>query len=199
MCGLTAAQGVFTRLGLPCSFASVPGFPALPESNGQPVNVLVYGASTSLALYAAQLIRYSFPTAGRVRLIGVAGVSNHDFLCSAPYSYDVLIDYKAADWTNQVAKATGGRGVDFAMDCISEGKTVSKTESTLAEHGRLAVFRGPKGGQYDPSTLRIKPIYGAVWEGLGVEIGYNGSWSLFCACMLYLMQLFSSIYGTAFS
>lgn len=193
MCSLTAAQGLFTRLGVPCPFASVSGFAGLPApvssgSDDEPTNVLIYASSTSLGLYAAQLVRHAFKTANRkLCLIGLASASKHDFLRAAPYNYDVLIDYRDADWTSQVRAATGGRGVDFAMDCISEGETVTKTESTLAEHGRMAVFRGPKGGQYDPSGLRVKPIYGAVWEGLGVEIGYNGSYSLFPSFSLSLV------------
>lgn len=176
MCGLTAAQGLFTRLGLPCPFTKTPGVTV--EDDSRPVNILIYGASTSLGQYAAQLVNLAFQSVNRkVRLIGVAGSSNHSLLRSAPYSYDVLVDYKNAGWAAEVSVATQGRGIDYALDCISTGNTVSDTEGTLNSQGKLGVFRGPKGGQYDPSKLRTQPIYGAVWEGLGVEIGYNGEQS----------------------
>lgn len=177
MCGLTAAQGVFARLGLPCPFASTSGFlHSLDRDITSPINFLIYGSSTSLGLYAAQLVRLSSVTSGRpIRLIGVAGASNHKLLSQPPYNYDLLVDYHDLDWPNRVWEATNNDGVQYALDCIAEGDSVEKVHSTFGPHGKLAVFRTPSGGGYDVSKLRIKPIYGAVWEGLGAEIGYNGS------------------------
>ncbi|KAF7560171.1 hypothetical protein G7046_g3971 [Stylonectria norvegica] len=176
MCGLTAAQGVFSRLGLPSPFSSTSGFPEFQDREaGDAINILVYGSSTSLGLYVAQLVNLASLTSGRkIRLIGAASAANHKLLREAPYSYDVLVDYRDSDRVGQVRKATGGSGVDYAVDCISEG-TVEKVHGTIAPHGKFAVFRGPAGGRYDPSKMSVKPIYGAVWTGLGVEIGYNGA------------------------
>lgn len=177
MCCLTAAQGIFARLGLPSPFPSPYSAMPIKGETNNPINVFIYASSTSLGMYAAQLVRLSPLPAGRkLRLIGAASKSKHGLLRQAPYSYDALVDYRDADWTEQVRALTGGRGVDYALDCISEGETVTGTDSVLAEHARSAVFRGPPGGRYNPAELRVKPIYGAVWEGLGVEIGYNGSW-----------------------
>lgn len=176
MCGLTAAQGVFVRLGLPSPFAPSSGAPSVENQDTQsPINVFIYGSSTSLGLYAAQLVHLAFLASGRkIRLIGAASAAKHDFLCKAPYSYDALVDYRDSDWPDKVREATAGGGVDYAIDCISEGATVENVHSTLGPQGRFAVFRSPGGGGFDTSRLRVKPIYGAVWEGLGVEIGYNG-------------------------
>ncbi|KAL7793741.1 GroES-like protein [Trichoderma ceciliae] len=174
MCGLTAAQGVFSRLGLPCPFDDQSG--ASIESANDVTNVLIYSASTSLGLYAAQLVQLAARTSGRkIRLIGTASSSKHDFLRQEPYNYDVIVDYHDSEWIEKVKEATEGKGVDCAVDSISEGETVYNVHSTLTANAKLVVFRGPKGGQYDISELRVKPIYGAVWEGLGHEIGYNGS------------------------
>lgn len=171
MCSLTAAQGLYARLGLPNPFSGL----QTEENTGKPINVFIYGSSTSVGLYAAQLVHLSASASGtKIQLIGAASKSKHGFLRQEPYSYDVVVDYHAADWVEQVKAATGGNGVDFALDCISEGETVYGTHETLAARAKFAVFRGPVGGRYDPSKLRVKPIYGAVWEGLGVEIGYNG-------------------------
>lgn len=173
MCGLTAAQGVYSRLGLPCPFDDQTG--ALIDNGNDITNVLIYSASTSLGLYAAQLVQHAARTSTRkIRLIGTASPSKHDLLRKAPYNYDVLVDYRDPEWVEKVKKATEGKGVDLALDTISEGQTVYSAHDTLAVNAKMAVFRGPKGGQYDPAELRIKPIYGAVWEGLGHEIGYNG-------------------------
>ncbi|KAF5700716.1 ToxD-like protein [Fusarium globosum] len=172
MCGLTAAQALFGRLGLPSPFSLAPQAPSGGDT--KITNLFIYGSSTSVGLYAAQLARIAARVSGMpVRLIGAASSSKHDMLRNEPYSYDVLVDYRDEDWVQKVKNATSGEGVDLALDCISEGQTVYKTHETLASSAKFAVIRGPVGGQYDPALLTVKPTYGAVWEGLGVEVGYN--------------------------
>ncbi|KAF6514447.1 hypothetical protein HZS61_005581 [Fusarium oxysporum f. sp. conglutinans] len=173
MCGLTAAQALFGRLGLPNPFSS--GLPRQDVAGSNITSLFIYGSSTSVGLYAAQLARIAARVSGMsIRLIGAASSSKHEMLRNEPYNYDVLVDYKDEDWVQEVKDATNGNGVDFALDCISEGQTVYNTHETLAPSAKFAVIRGPVGGQYDPALLTVKPIYGAVWEGLGVEVGYNG-------------------------
>ena len=98
-------------------------------------------------------------------------------LKAEPYSYSALVDYRDPDWTEQVRQLTDGKGVDVGVDCISEGKTVAGVCSVLRDDGKYAVFRAPAGGGYSLDELRIKPIYGAVWEGLGAEIQYYSTCS----------------------
>ncbi|KAJ0131811.1 Uncharacterized protein HZ326_25100 [Fusarium oxysporum f. sp. albedinis] len=177
MCGLTAAQGLFSRLQLPCPFFRTEGFGHLGLKTGNPANILIYGATSSLALFAAQLVRLSEQFSGaNVNLIGVASASKHDLLRAKPYTFDVLIDYHDSDWTEQVKKLTEETGgVHYAVDAVSISPTVEQIESLLAPNGRFAVYRSPALGKYDINKLRIKPLIGAVWEGLGVEIGYHGA------------------------
>ncbi|KAG5751266.1 hypothetical protein H9Q70_006106 [Fusarium xylarioides] len=177
ICGLTAAQGVFSRLQLPCPFAETEGFGHLGLKSGDPVNILIYGATASLGLLAAQLVRLSEKLSStKVNLIGVASASKHDLLRAKPYAFDVLIDYHDADWTEQVEKlAANTGGVHYAVDAVSFSPTVEQVESVLAPEGRFAVFRSPALGKFDITKLRIKPLIGAVWEGLEVEIGYQGA------------------------
>jgi NADPH:quinone reductase-like Zn-dependent oxidoreductase len=111
-----------------------------------------------------------------VSLIGAASSSKHEILRNKPYSYDVLVDYRDPEWVKKVKYAANGKGVDLALDCISENMTVYNTNDTLASSAKFAVIRGPVGGEYDPEVLKVKPTYGAVWEGLGVEVGYNGEY-----------------------
>ncbi|KXH25657.1 hypothetical protein CNYM01_07202 [Colletotrichum nymphaeae SA-01] len=156
LCGLTAAQGVFSRLELPGPFTQSLNFDHLRLANEGPVNVFIYGATTSLGLFAAQLVRLAEKTSGtRIRLIGAASSAKHDMLRQAPYSYDELVNYRDADW-----QATS--------------PSVERVHDTLVNEGKLAVFRAPALAGFDPSKLRIRPITGAVWEGLGVEIQYQG-------------------------
>ncbi|KAJ4252365.1 hypothetical protein NW762_010963 [Fusarium torreyae] len=177
MCGLTAAQGLFSRLQLPCPFAETEGFGRLDLKSGEPVNILIYGATASLGLFAAQLVRLSEKFSGaQVNLIGVASASKHDLLREKPYAFDVLIDYHDVDWTEQVKKLTANTGgVNYAVDAVSVSPTVEQVESVLAPEGRFAVYRSPALGKFDMNKLRVKPLIGAVWEGLGVEIGYQGA------------------------
>ncbi|PNP76029.1 hypothetical protein FNYG_10587 [Fusarium nygamai] len=174
MCGLTAAQALFGRLGLPSPF-SLPQ-QATSGDNTKITNLFIYGSSTSVGLYAAQLARIAARVSGMsIRLIGAASSSKHEMLRNEPYSYDALVDYRDEAWVQKVKDATNGNGVDLALDCISEGQTVYKAHETLAPSAKFAVIRGPVGGQYDPALLTVKPSYGAVWEGLGVEVGYNNA------------------------
>ncbi|KAH8688503.1 chaperonin 10-like protein [Ilyonectria robusta] len=171
LCGLTAAQGLFYRMGFPCPFYGTPTFEGVEE----PVNVLIYGSTTNVGLFAAQLVRIAEKTAGKkIRLIGAASASKHAMLREAPYQYDVLVDYKKSSWTEEALQATGGSGVLYAIDAVSSGPTVANVESTLSANGKFAAYRTPNIGNFDMAALKIKPVIGAVWEGLGVEIEYHG-------------------------
>ncbi|KAI8234625.1 Trans-enoyl reductase ccsC [Colletotrichum sp. SAR 10_96] len=175
LCGLTAAQGVFARLQIPCSFFNTRGFSDLGLADDSPIRVFIYGATSSLGLYAAQLVRESEETSGRrVQLIGAASTSKHAMLKLEPYGYNVLVDYRDYDWVEQVRRAAPG-GVHYAIDAISESPSVEQVEQTLADRGQFAAFRSPALGGFDISQMRIKPLIGAVWEGLGVEILYQGA------------------------
>ncbi|KAI3573100.1 chaperonin 10-like protein [Fusarium oxysporum f. sp. albedinis] len=175
MCGLTAAQGVFRRLQLPCPFAETDGVRRLGLKPEERVNFLIYGATASLGLLAAQLVRWSEQLSGRkIRIIGMASASKHHLLREKPYNVDVLIDYHDADWPEQVRKLTeSSGGVHYAVDAVSVSPTVEQVESTLASEGRFAVYRSPSLGKSDINKLRIKPRIGAVWEGLGANIPAN--------------------------
>ncbi|KXH37613.1 hypothetical protein CSAL01_05806 [Colletotrichum salicis] len=176
LCGLTSAQGVFCRLELPGPFTESQNFNHLKLADGEPVNVFVYGATTSLGLFAAQLVRLAERTSGtRIRLIGAASRAKHDMLRQAPYSYDELVDYRDSDWQTKVRQVCGVTGgVYYGVDAISQSPSVELVYDTLVAEGKLAVFRAPALAGFDPSKLRIKPLKGVVWEGLGVEIQYQG-------------------------
>ncbi|KAK2779388.1 zinc-binding oxidoreductase [Colletotrichum kahawae] len=174
LCGLTAAQGVFARLQLPCPFSNTRGFAGLGLADDSPVNVFIYGATSSLGLYAAQLVRASEKTSGRrIRLIGAAGASKHAMLKQEPYGYNALVDYHDADWVEQVRGAARG-GVQYAIDAISKSPSVEQVERTLAEDGRFAAFRSPALGGFDISKMSVKPLIGAVWEVVGDIVADSG-------------------------
>jgi hypothetical protein len=53
---------------------------------------------------------------------------------------------------------------------------VKRVAGTLKKGGKMAIVRSREGGAWaaGEGELPTEPIYGAVWEGLGVEIQYQG-------------------------
>lgn len=139
------------------------------------INFFIYGASTSVALYASQFTRYGARAGGKkIKLFGAASKARHSMLTQEPYSFDALVDYRDAEWPPQVRRLTCGAGIHLAFDCISEGNSVQQVASTLSADGKLAIVRSREGGAWKASDLPTEPSYGAVWEGLGEEVQYQG-------------------------
>jgi NADPH:quinone reductase-like Zn-dependent oxidoreductase len=179
LCSLTAAQAIFYRLHLEAPFPATRkvelGIKSTSKGDEGTLNVLIYGASTSVGLYAAQLVHRSAEYSGRnIRLLGAASKHRFTMLKSEPYGYDGLVNYRDPDWLDQICSLTNGVGIHYAYDCISEGDTVQQTSKTLHESGRVAIVRSKEGGAWTAANLPVEPIYGAVWEGLGVDIQYQG-------------------------
>jgi NADPH:quinone reductase-like Zn-dependent oxidoreductase len=182
---LTAAQGMWFRMGLPApfdynkegAFEEHPNWTwlgAKQEELPDIIDFFVYGASTSVGLYAAQMIRISAEIAGKqVRLLGAASKARWEMLRTIPYGYAHLVDYRDTDWSQQIRKLTDDNGVHFAYDCISERNSVENVSFTLATKGRSAIVRSRAGGAWKAGELPFEPIYGAVWEGLGEEVQYQ--------------------------
>lgn len=180
LCSLTAAQAIFHRLGLSAPFSwrgdSYEGIQSTLPNDSETFYFFIYGASTSVGMYAAQLIRHvSQNYNGRVKLIGAASPARFPMLKAEPYEYDFLVDYRDESWPGKVRDFTTGSSVHWTYDCISEGPTVRKTSSLLQPSGKIAVVRSLQGGAWTREGLadHIQPIYGTVWEGLGVEILYQ--------------------------
>lgn len=180
---LTAAQAIWFRLGLLAPFAYDGGaaehapveWARTPENGAEELNFFIYGASTSVGLYAAQMVRLSAQTSGkRISLYGAASKARWPMLRSEPYGYDHLVDYRDADWPEQIKKLSGGAGMQYIYDCVSEGRSVEQAYSILADGGKCAIVRSREGGAWTAKELPVEPVYGAVWEGLGEEVEYQG-------------------------
>lgn len=138
-------------------------------------DVFIYGASTSVGLLAAQLVRASIKASGqKLRLSGAASKAKWDMLRSEPYCYENLVNYHDDSWPRTVLDLVGQKKFLYAYDCISEGSSVEKVSSLLAKEGMMAVVRSRAGGAWHANHLPQEPIYGAVWEGLGEEVQYQG-------------------------
>jgi NADPH2:quinone reductase len=69
---------------------------------------------------------------------------------------DHAIDYKASDFVAEVARITGGKGVDVVLDMVG-GDYLPRNLSCLAEDGRhvsIAVLGGPKAEVFIPQIMQ---------------------------------------------
>ena len=181
---LTAAQSIWYRLGLQAPFkydeegvmrAHQEWRNDQDKTQDEFINILIYGASTSVGLFAAQMVNLSARASGlKIHLFGTASKNRWEMLKSEPYGYVDVVDYRDDDWPAQILDLTGGEGVIYAYDCISEGNSVGKVSSLLRKSGKIAIVRSRAGGAWQASRLPVEPIYGAVWEGLGEEVQYQG-------------------------
>ncbi|KAM0266805.1 hypothetical protein ACHAPA_006582 [Fusarium lateritium] len=110
----TATQAMYQHLG----FLG----PSRPQEGQE--DFLVYGASTSVGLYAVQLGKVS-----NVRVIAVASSKNHDLLKRLGATF--TIDYRNDDWADQVKQITGGK-LKYALDNIADGGSSQKIVSAMA-------------------------------------------------------------------
>jgi NADPH:quinone reductase-like Zn-dependent oxidoreductase len=94
--------------------------------------VLVHGAGGGVGIAATQLARLR-----RAAIIGTASASKHNALRS--FGVDHAIDYRSADVAKEVARITGGRGVDVVLDPIG-GDSFARSYRMLAPLGRLIVY-----------------------------------------------------------
>ncbi|EHL01415.1 putative protein TOXD [Glarea lozoyensis 74030] len=145
------------------------------ESAASSLRVFIYGASTSLGQYAAQLVRLAAKSSDRPAvLFAAASPGRHAMLRAPPYSYDGLVDYRDEEWPGKFLEEQRQARVDYGVDCISEGESVKRVSKVVNPTGGMAVFRSRAGKAWtaEEGELPFEPIYGAVWEGLGVEIEY---------------------------
>ncbi|KAJ0146832.1 Uncharacterized protein HZ326_10529 [Fusarium oxysporum f. sp. albedinis] len=110
----TATQAMYQHLSLPEPY----------QSKEDRVDFLVYGASTSVGLYALQLGKLS-----GLRVIAVASSKNHDLL--KRQGAEVTVDYHDEDWVGRVKEITEGK-LRYALDNIADGGSPEKVARCLA-------------------------------------------------------------------
>ncbi|GAA5963726.1 hypothetical protein JCM21900_004112 [Sporobolomyces salmonicolor] len=122
---ITAAIGLFLRLGLPT--------PDAPASGSDAPAVLIYGAATTVGVYATQLAK----KAG----LYVVGVASSTELAKS-YGCDEVIDYRGkstADLVDAIVAAGGGR-IHHVYDAVSEGGTLETVSAALSRTGAPGRF-----------------------------------------------------------
>lgn len=76
---------------------------------------------------------------------------------AADMGADVLINYTEQGWEEKVLEATGGKGVDVALE-MAGGEIFNKTLKCLATFGRLVIYGVASGEQsrFYPSSLMAR-------------------------------------------
>ncbi|KAL4970920.1 zinc-binding alcohol dehydrogenase family protein [Aspergillus stella-maris] len=92
-----------------------------------PFSILIYGASSSVGLYAVQLAKMA-----GLHVIATASGKNRDLV--RRQGADVVIDYRDADWPEQVKKAAGNK-LRHVFDTISTPETTKAAAGTLSPEG----------------------------------------------------------------
>lgn len=103
---LTAAMGTYKCLELPTT-AAEPG----------KTPVLVYGASSATGVFAVSLLKNS-----GYRVVAVASKKNHKWLQDTVGAAQ-CVDYKDANWVDQIAADSANKGLKYAVDCIGNAAT----------------------------------------------------------------------------
>ncbi len=127
--------------------------------------LLVQGGSSGIGVTAIQMAK----ALGATVIVTVGSVDKAQ--ACLRLGADHAIDYKTQDFVQEVARLTGGRGVDVILDMVA-GPYVAREIDCLAEDGRLVIIAVQGGVQAEVnagkvlrrrltitgSTLRPRPI-----------------------------------------
>ncbi len=115
-------------------------------------SVLVHAAAGGVGTIAVQLAKHF----GASKVIATASTPEKLAL-AREMGADVLINYSEPNWEEQVLEATGGRGVNVALE-MAGGEIFHKTLKCLATFGRLVIFGVASGEQpkFYPSSLMAR-------------------------------------------
>jgi NADPH:quinone reductase-like Zn-dependent oxidoreductase len=94
--------------------------------------VLIHNAGSGLGLAAIDIATHVGAT-----IYGTASGSKHAFL--AERGVHELIDYRATDWSAEIDRLTGGKGVHLITDPLG-GANAKKSYRALRSTGRLGMF-----------------------------------------------------------
>jgi NADPH2:quinone reductase len=114
--------------------------------------VLVHAAAGGVGTIAVQLAKLF----GAGKVIATAS-SDEKLALAREMGADVLVNYTEPNWEEQVLDATGGKGVNVALE-MAGGDVFYKTLKCLATFGRLVVYGVASGEQSRlyPSSLMAR-------------------------------------------
>ncbi|TLD11441.1 hypothetical protein PspLS_11937 [Pyricularia sp. CBS 133598] len=135
--GISTAGLALKHLGIPLPSAG-PGDPAAVTGSRGPPIVLVYGASTSTATYAMQLMRLS-------GYLPIALCSPHNFQLARTNGAAEVFDYRDPDCSKKIRQLTKG-GLELALDCITTVESTTFCFGAIGRAGGTYVSLDPFAG-----------------------------------------------------
>lgn len=134
--------------------------------------ILIHAAAGGVGSLLVQLAKYK-----GLKVIGTAS-SEQKLQKVAELGADFAINYSEDDWTDEVLKATNGKGVDWVIEMVG-GDIVAKNLHVLAKHGTMWVYGAASGEDFKVSVLSLMPknhIIRGYWlmnESVGNRIKFT--------------------------
>lgn len=125
-----ASFGQGAALGVPYCTAYAALF---QRANAKPAEtVLVHGATGGVGIATVELAH-----ARGIRVIGTGG-TDAGIAAAREHGADVMVNHRTPNYTDQIMRATGGRGVDVVIEMAAH-TNLDRDLSLLAKHGRVVV------------------------------------------------------------
>ncbi|MEO8074225.1 MAG: quinone oxidoreductase [Acidobacteriota bacterium] len=112
--------------------------------------LLIHAAAGGVGSLLVQLAKLK-----GLKVIGTAS-SEQKLQMVADLGADYAINYSEDDWTDEVLKATDGKGVDWIIEMVG-GDIVAKNLKVLATHGTMWVYGSASGEDFKVSVLSLMP------------------------------------------
>jgi NADPH:quinone reductase len=110
--------------------------------------ILIHAAAGGVGSLLVQLAKFRGLT-----VIGTA--SNEQKLqLVADLGADFAVNYTEDDWTDEVLKATDGKGVDWLIEMVG-GAIVAQNLKVLAKHGAMWIYGAASGEDFKVSVLSL--------------------------------------------
>ena len=111
-------------------------------------SILIHAAAGGVGTLLVQLAKHK-----GLKVIGTAS-SEEKLELVAGLGADFAINYSEEDWTDEVLKATDGKGVDWLIEMVG-GDIVAKNLKVLATHGTMWVYGSASGEDFNVSVLSL--------------------------------------------
>jgi len=123
--------------------------------------VLVHAGAGGVGCYAVQLAK-----AAGARVLATGRRENEAFI--RDLGADVVIDYRATKFEDEVLRLTNGKGVDAAFDTVG-GDTIPRSIACVRPYGKLANIAGIEGS-VGAMGIRNQTLYCGFMERTAAKI-----------------------------
>lgn len=111
-------------------------------------SILIHAAAGGVGSLLVQLAKHK-----GLKVISTAS-SEQKLQSATDLGADYAINYTESDWTDEVLKATEGKGVDWIIEMVG-GSIVAKNLEVLAKNGTMIVYGAASGEDFKVSVLSL--------------------------------------------